>query len=533
MASNATNIINSSAFIEIETDFEYVHGVLEERAARFLMDFYHVQGDLEYTLKQLADALVTTAREYLELQGIPANSNLGKGIEAHVRGSAIELRSTAYRLPLWGRTHGTSSDEGDVVKGKSVARRRRKAGGEFPKEKKNRNRSMFMSPYGVVKTANQMILPQGIDYNGATGGHYSLAAVPVKDAEGFVHGYDSHGARYGIRKMGTKNVQYYGAHVEFGHKTRDGGGIGFVQARPHLRPALRTVADASTGMLSTTLAHMMYGFGNTFDSLKHEGRTVYGLNFGNIKPQTGAIKHVIHSSSKSLDERRALQLRKAFSVAKPDANTSAYIRYESRDHRRTIGFGKNISYRRYGYHEGTVSKAREVQRHSTDFNPDHKLPYDFNSYVKASTVRDEAHASGRYKYRNNVNRKRVMRRQKAAANRTRAKKQVEHEMWHQRAEKAYKHMNELVYKDSRTRAIPKNTRGKDKTRLAQPQDFDYKGSRQIMKPTEKYRDAFTEKEFADWERAYEGYWDTLVAQARRHNEPFFNPLTKLLFGDEK
>ena len=44
--------------------------------------------------------------------------------------------------------------------------------------------------------------------------------------------------------------QYYAGHIEFGHRSRNGG---MVPARPFMRPALYAVADASKGQLSGTL----------------------------------------------------------------------------------------------------------------------------------------------------------------------------------------------------------------------------------------------------------------------------------------
>ena len=63
----------------------------------------------------------------------------------------------------------------------------------------------------------------------------------------------------------TSTVQegYYGGHVEFGHKTPDGG---FYPARPYLRPALRLVAEESRGEMIGTIQSMFSNSMAAFDA---------------------------------------------------------------------------------------------------------------------------------------------------------------------------------------------------------------------------------------------------------------------------
>lgn len=397
--------MTGSAFIEIETDYEYVSGQMNEKAARFLMDFYHVSGDLEYTLKDLAIQLKETALEYLELNGITGGrkSNLAQGIEVFVRGSAIEMRSTAYVLPVAGKLikgeDGNKIRVGDhiVMRSRSHWKNNEDGTPALPTDKKGHNRNLFyLRNRGPLKATANMIMPQGVDYVGATGGHFSLMRKQIKDSEGKTVAYDSHGQRYGVnpdrKYRGTKNVVYYGAHVEYGHKTRDGGGIGFVQARPHLRPALRTVAAASTGMLSQTMSSMLYGLGSDFDSIRHQGRSVYGLNFGaNLAKQQeinqfinqfGAIKST-HLGSDI--PSRVRQLRSVYSV---------------RTNRRDIGFGKKIDYEgRYGYDDDMRAVARKFQRNSRTQGKGHEyVPPRKDWMASYNKAVSRGHLGMQYKY---------------------------------------------------------------------------------------------------------------------------------------
>lgn len=371
-------------FVEIETDFEYVAGELNEKAARFLLDFYYLKGDLGNALTNIAKSLEATALDFLELQGISKNSNLGKGIKATVHGSAIELRSTAYHLPAWGKKgHG----------GKDQARKDRtytRAGKEYkalalPKHGHNRVYSKINKTENI-RQAHEMIMPQGVDFVGATGGHYSLKASPVRDSEGNLTGnVSSHASRYGITRTGTKNVQYYGAHVEFGHRTRDGGGIGFVQARPHLRPALRTVSEASRGYLAGVMSYMLLGTGDKFDSIKVQNRNRYGFVFGGKRLNQRNIRNTIFSSSKEINQQNALKLRKYYSV-NPN-------KYWGKKQAEEIGFGKQINFKRYGYSDTTREYAREQQR-GTRAEPKIGVP----KGPSMTSVRDSYQAKNHKKY---------------------------------------------------------------------------------------------------------------------------------------
>ena len=342
-------------FVEVETDFEYVAGELNEKAARFLLDFFYIDGQLGQSLYKIADALHDTALQFLELQGIRKDSNLGRGIEARVKGSAIELRSTAYHIPAWGKKNHGGKDQSRRNREYTRNGRKYKALA-LPKSGHNR-------VYGAqnktanIHTAYEMIMPQEVDFVGATGGHYSLAANPVKDADGnYTGAVSSHASRYGIKRQGTRNVQYYGAHVEFGHRTRDGGGIGFVQARPHLRPALRTVSEASRGYLASVMSYMLLGRGDEFDSISINKDIHHGFVFGEHRVFSGAVKKAIFHSSPEVNQQRALKLRNFYSV---DTR-----RYWGRQQAKQIGFGKNIDFERYGYDDYTRELARKQQRGS-------------------------------------------------------------------------------------------------------------------------------------------------------------------------
>lgn len=380
-----------SAFIEIETDFDYVQHDIQEKAARFLMDFYHVEGDLQNTIKDIAHSLRETAIQYLELQGISSTSNLARGIIALIRGPAIELRSTAYRMPTTGQYR--LGGENMVTRSKQDAYQ--------PKEIRGWNRLFSHPRYNIIREANTMVTPQGAKYTGATGGHWSLASKrqAVRDPQqpDSIIDYNnlSHARRYGLYRKpgkhpGTRNVQYYGAHVEFGHKTRDGGGIGFVQARPHLRPALRTVSDASTGWLSATMAHMLQGLGNNFDTIRHQGQPIHGLRFGNVAINQKQIGGIILGGTEKQKENRAMALRNVFSVQK------GTYRFSDKQHIRSIGFGKRINYERYGYSEKLMRDARVAQERNKESG--HRPP----SFSRTSKTRARAHISGQYKYRSNL-----------------------------------------------------------------------------------------------------------------------------------
>jgi HK97 gp10 family phage protein len=53
-------------------------------------------------------------------------------------------------------------------------------------------------------------------------------------------------------KAGDKNNAFYWRFVEFGHRTRDGGGIGFVQPRPFVTPAFESrQQDAAQQVIDT------------------------------------------------------------------------------------------------------------------------------------------------------------------------------------------------------------------------------------------------------------------------------------------
>ena len=498
-----------SAFIEVETDFEYVRGGLNEMAARFLMDFYHVSGDLEYTLHELANMMHDTAVEYLRMQIDPQNStgNLERGIVAKVRGRAIELRSTAYRLPLWGK-----EEEG------GQHTRMRKYRGVMPREYKGYGRTQGYRGYAATESAKNMIMPQKVDWVGATGGHHSLR---VRDITTLVEEGDTskrekvgHDSSHKLRYNRTKNIQYYGAHVEFGHKTRDGGGIGFVQARPHLRPALRTVADASTGYLSQTMASMLFGSGNRFNAIMHQGRYVQGLRFGNVNVSQADLNKVVGAIGGS--QHRMNQFREAYSV---------------RGSRRGFGRIADSTFRRYGYHEKTMEISRSQQRMSKLFNPDHNKSS--KGYVKASEIAKDAHKGTRYKFPSTLKKKPIKQAKTAATKqtykprKTRSDKGTKRQSFRGRSyserhkERAKRKIQIKIYGKTRNKDIPKNFRGKDKTRLTQPQDFDYKGHpNYVIKPTRKYKNYLPKDEYEAWQNKYEEYWDILVDQAKAHNKEF-------------
>lgn len=75
-------------------------------------------------------------------------------------------------------------------------------------------------------------------------------------------------------KSTTSTIQegYYGGHVEFGHKTSNGG---FYPARPYLRPALRVVSEESKGEMIGTIQAMFSGAMAGFDQ---RGVTIMGRN---------------------------------------------------------------------------------------------------------------------------------------------------------------------------------------------------------------------------------------------------------------
>lgn len=332
-----------SAFIEIETDFEYVKGEIEDRAARFLMDFYNIDGPLREQMDRIGMALEDTARDFLEQHGISRDSNLAKGIHAIVRKNSIELRSSAYRLP----TTAKAGSGGEDIKNKVTTYTKKSNRYDDKGNKIGSNRYPWFSS-SVLTWANNMIMPQGARFSGATGGHHSLLEHDI------------------IRYNKTQNIQYYGGHVEFGHKTRDGGGIGFVQARPHLRPALRTVADESRGLLSTTMAHMLQGLGTDFDTRSIRGEKITGLHFGtglktpfdiDANPRTGSRFSRLSSFAHSTDSKT---LQRIYSVRK-NPTGSAKERYFNSVKRRNINFGKDINYGKYGYHPAVAEMGRSLQ----------------------------------------------------------------------------------------------------------------------------------------------------------------------------
>lgn len=351
-----------SAFIEIETDFEYVKGEIEDRAARFLMDFYNIDGPLREQMDRIGMALEDTARDFLEQHGISRDSNLAKGIHAIVRKNSIELRSSAYRLP----TTAKPGSGGEDIKNKVKRSNRYDDRGN----KIGSNRYPWFSS-SVLSWANNMIMPQGARFSGATGGHHSLLEYDI------------------VRYNKTQNIQYYGGHVEFGHKTRDGGGIGFVQARPHLRPALRTVADESRGLLSTTMAHMLQGLGTDFDTRTIRGEKITGLHFGtglktpfdiDANPKTGSRFSRLSSFAHSTDSKT---LQRIYSVRK-NPTGSAKERYFNSVKRRNINFGKDINYGKYGYHPAVAAMGRSLQIKSAAERTSGKSKEIYHNTLKAN-----------------------------------------------------------------------------------------------------------------------------------------------------
>lgn len=66
--------------------------------------------------------------------------------------------------------------------------------------------------------------------------------------------------------------RYYAGHVEYGHKDRGGG---FVPARPFMRPAMYTVAEASMGRLAGSVERWLKAMW-----------TVDALEFGHANPRS-------------------------------------------------------------------------------------------------------------------------------------------------------------------------------------------------------------------------------------------------------
>lgn len=336
--------VYGNSFIEIETDYEFVKGQIEDRAARFLMDFTNVEGPLRRQMAEIGAALEDSAKDFLEQQGIGRDTNLAKGIHAIVRKTSIELRSSAYKLPRTAPEGGTRP-------------RKRKAHGNLRENGDLVGFNRYPWRKGAYqKEATQMISPQGADLIGATGGTHSLQPWHIKR-------YNRNGG----------NIQYYGGHVEFGHRTRNDGGIGFVQARPHLRPALRVVADESRQMLSTTMAFMLQGLGNEFETRNINGQRITGLTFGSKfntlydktkGKESGSRFASLHHAISNIDTKG---LRDVYSVRRV---TDKYYRetrnpryfYENRSRIRNIGFGKDINYSKYGYTDRIRKNARLAQQ---------------------------------------------------------------------------------------------------------------------------------------------------------------------------
>lgn len=273
-----------AAFIAIETDYEYISKQLTDRTMRFMMDFNRIGGMLHGDILFIAKELEETSKNIAEQQGLRDTGNLIQGIKAYVFSGVIELRSTAYRIPMAGAKY--YDKDGNIQQYESrTFRRYRKIGDDGRYLGDNRIHSIGITPKQrnpdwVPKSVQTYIYPQNSILKGTMGG-YGLLRKGHVNAANVNH-----------------NIQYYGGHVEFGHRDRGGG---FVEARPYLRPALRIVAGASTGQLEATMAMMLTGAGTTFDGYRQPG-----LMFGKKLPEadiSGYIGKAINPKNKDSIEK--------------------------------------------------------------------------------------------------------------------------------------------------------------------------------------------------------------------------------------
>jgi len=105
----------NSAIIAIETDYEFVKNKIEHNTARFLLDFNNVQGPLRNQLTALAIFMESTAKKFAAAQTEKHTGNLIAGIHAEVNNNVIELKSSAYKMPMKGNK---------ALGGKDLARKR-------------------------------------------------------------------------------------------------------------------------------------------------------------------------------------------------------------------------------------------------------------------------------------------------------------------------------------------------------------------------------------------------------------------------
>lgn len=580
-----------SAFIQIETDYDYVAGQMNEKAARFLLDFYAASGPIRDAMVDISRELELTAKELARAQVEEDTGNLVKGIQSNIRGTAIELRSTAYKLPRSGKnilkgydksgnpvydkigqdikytqTYASykSVDKSDInsnaknnainLRGGYDKKWSQDVHDSITSDNSNWNgkylyagkrRRTAASLYGVhhnkrgaEKVAYWTIRPQGVNSpTGFTGGHNSLQRYHIN------------------RYKRTQNLEYYGGHIEFGHKTRNGGGIGFVQARPYLRPALRIVSNASRGVFAETLKSMLLGIGASFDGYKTPG-----LYFGRKTVSAelnDAGRPINFGSGSSLSHQKVHEIGSALNFARL-SNDRYSVRHGNgmwnNILRNDMNWGRNqreINYAKYGYMgknlhdpdklkthrhygEGYVSqikryghgtKERPWGRHTRSAPKNYMYVLHTSRSGKSSWRKQRGHPPRLKKPKNKT--------KKVRKHKEQAEAEVRGELWHKRASRAYTKMDKQIHGPTRKRDLPSNRLGKDKTKLTQPHDFDVKSNPdRVLKPKDSHKAYMKESEYAEWEKRYNAYWDTLVAKSRKHNLPFFDPLAELLDNED-
>jgi len=345
----------NSAIIAIETDYEFVKNKIEHNTARFLLDFNNVQGPLRNQLTALAIFMESTAKKFAAAQTEKHTGNLIAGIHAEVNNNVIELKSSAYKMPMkgnkalggkdlarkrtyWRHTRRAERDEdGNYVRDKNGNIQYKNIEYQYRTPKVIQYRHVTSDDiHEKIKEAASKnfwfgrIVPQHIPsaadtgYRGATG----LGALG-----------SHHIARYNV----TRNIQYYGAHIEFGHRALDGS---FVEARPHLRPALRVASAASIGQFQSVLKSMVSGIGSSFDGYKTPSLT-FGLN--NVLGVSGVS-----------------QMARDF--AQTNANTNYSIRHGggmwNNVLKNDMGWGhirRPVDYYKYGYQRNIPAKFLQSQ----------------------------------------------------------------------------------------------------------------------------------------------------------------------------
>lgn len=150
---------------------------------------------------------------------------------------------------------------------------------------------------------------------------------------------------------GEKEGGYYGGHVEYGHMLPDGG---FYPARPYLRPALRVVAESSTGNLAGSLAAVLSGQLSGFDQFTASGEIIRNIAHG----QGSVLQFGKRGSFDKKYNRSKKQYEKVFKHEYFRSSGKLGRKYQKVD---IAGVGKNA----YGYmipQAGTKAAAQRFNK---------------------------------------------------------------------------------------------------------------------------------------------------------------------------